>query len=156
MILKGQKKPESSRRHQKIQTLAVDTKTAAEMIGLRQFGAEGLGRRRPQLGARQEEALKRDGINPKSFTHRRTLEKFERLSGQLFFKQAVQLIQHPEYPSLSLERKAALINGLSARANRHARIIILSDMGLQPEPRTYRQTDAILRMLSGENSILQE
>jgi len=88
--------------------------------------------------------------------HRRTLEKFERLSGQLFFKQAVQLINHPEYPSLTLERKAALINGLSARANRHARIMILGDMGLQPEPRTYRQTDAILRMLSGENSILQE
>ncbi len=59
-------------------------------------------------------------------------------------------------PGLTLERKAALINGLSARANRHARIMILGDMGLQPEPRTYRQTDAILRMLSGENSILQE
>jgi hypothetical protein len=128
----------------------------AEITRLRQFGAEGVGRRRPQLGARQEEALKRDGINPKSFVHRRTLEKFERLSGQIFFKQAVQLIRHPEYPSLTLERKAALINGLSAKANRHARIMILSDMGLQPEPKAYTQTDAILRMLSGEGSILQE
>ncbi len=34
--------------------------------------------------------------------------------------------------------------------------MILGDMGLQPEPRFYRQTDAILRMLSGEDSILRE
>jgi hypothetical protein len=128
----------------------------SEITRLRQFGAEGVGRRRPQLGARQEEALKRDGINPKSFTHRRTIEKFERLSGQIFFKEAVKLINDPVYPSLTLEIKAQFINSLSARANRHARIMILGDMGLQPEPKAYTQTDAILRMLSGEDSILRE
>ena len=128
----------------------------SEITRLRQFGAEGVGRRRPQLGARQEEALKRDGIEVKSFVHRRTLEKFERLSGQIFFKEAVKLINHSEYPGLTLEIKAQFINSLSARANQHARIMILGDMGLQPEPRMYRQTDAILRMLTGEDSILRE